>query len=88
MKASRKVVICEPTTLNTASGLVVDVNDKEAKVPEIGKVVEIGEGKKPVEFSIGDIIVYRRYSDNQIRIKGKIYNFLDFKDILAVLPQE
>jgi len=88
MKPAKRVVICEPIKLKTTSGLVVDVEDKGEKPPEIGKVIEIGEGKKPVSFNVGDVIVYRRYADNKIVIQGKSYNFLEFKDILAVLPQE
>jgi len=84
LKAARKVVICEQPHNKTASGLVIP-GDKDTKEPELGVVVEIGEGKLPVPVEVGDTIVYRRYTDNRITISSKQYNFISFKDIMAVV---
>jgi chaperonin GroES len=82
MKPSKKTVICEAVNVSTVGVLQMA---QEEKKPEVGKVLSIGEGKLPVEIKIGDTIVYRRYTDNKISINGKEYNFISFKDILAVV---
>lgn len=85
MFAANRIVVCTPLTNTTRSGLVLAQGEEKRK-PELGEVVLIGEGKKPVEFKIGDTVVYRRYTDNEVMVKGKTYNFIDFKDILCVIP--
>ena len=85
MKPATKVVICEAEASTTETGL--ELAQGEEKKPELGKVVAIGIGKKPVVFEIGDTIVFRRYADNRILVRGKEYNFIRFEDIVAVLPK-
>ncbi len=87
MIAAKRVVICELQENTTAGGLHL-AQGNESKKPELGKIVVIGEGKKPVEFVVGDTIVFRKYSDNRILVLGQEFNFIDFKDIMAVLPKE
>lgn len=85
--AAKEVVICEQPDNKTKSGLLLSDDDKGDKVPEMGKVIEIGKGEKPVPFKKGDLIVFRRYADNRIPVKGKPYNFIEFKDVMAVVKE-
>jgi len=79
--AANKVVICvNVKTQKTKSGL--ELSSSETK-PEIGIVVAFGKGKKPVEFSVGDTVVYRKYTDNKIYLGSEEYNFVLFKDVLG-----
>jgi co-chaperonin GroES (HSP10) len=88
MKPANRVVICEAEASTTESGLqLAQGGDEKDKKPEIGKVIAIGDGKKPVDFEIGDTIVFRKYSDNRIVVRGQEFNFIDFKDVMAVLPK-
>lgn len=66
----------------TKSGL--HLNNAENK-PETGEVVVVGKGVKPIEFKIGDYIVFRKYTDNRIFLSGVEYNFVQFKDVLGVI---
>lgn len=84
MIPAKKVVICEQVEQVTHSGLHL-ASSEDSKKPETGKIIAIGEGKLPVECSVGDTIVYRRYTDNKVSVNGKEYNFISFKDILAVV---
>lgn len=86
MKPAKKIVICETVKLKSGIGLTLPPSGD--KPPELGRVLYIGEGKKPVEFEVGDTIVYMKYSDNKVDIKGQIYNFIEFRNIVAVLPKE
>ena len=84
IRPSKKVVICESVETKTHTGILIVTGDE--KKPELGKVLAIGEGNKPLEFNVGDTIVFRRYTENLIVIQGKEYNFIIFKDILEVMP--
>lgn len=83
---AKKVVVCKQPENVTKSGLkLAGEEGRDKKEPEIGVVVELGEGKTPVPVKKGDTIVFRRYSENRIAIKGEKFNFIDFKDIMAVV---
>lgn len=56
--------------------------------PEIGIVYAVGTGTLPIKIKVGDRVVYRKYSESEVFIGNKKYNFLDFKDIVAVVAQE
>ena len=87
LTASKKIVILEPSENTTASGLKLAEEEDGKHKPELGVVKVIGEGKKPVEFEVGDTVVFRRYTDNRISVNGKEFNFIDFKDVLAVVKE-
>jgi len=81
--ASKEVVVCKNAPLQTTkSGLQVTSQDNK---PETGEVVVIGKGTKPIDFEIGDYIVFRKYTDNRIFLSGIEYNFVQFKDVLGVV---
>lgn len=83
--AAKGVVVCVAVqSEKTKSGLeLVNTENK----PETGRVVAFGEGKKPIPFEIGDVVVFRRYTDNRIYLSGTEYNFVLFKDVLGVVIQ-
>lgn len=83
--AAKKVVVCI-TAKETVSKSGLILNNAENK-PETGEVVVIGDGKQPVSFKVGDMIVFRRYTDNRINIGGVEYNFIKFSDVLGVVSQ-
>ena len=83
VSAAKKVVICVTAKeYVTKSGL--ELSNKENK-PETGVVVSFGEGKKPIEFEVGDTIVFRKYTDNRIYLGDTEYNFIQFNDVLGVV---
>lgn len=75
----------------TASGLIIpDTADKEK--PQQGVVVALGTGRrtedgKILDFNVkvGDTIVFKKYSPDEIEIDGVEYLIMDEDDILAVL---
>lgn len=86
-------VIVKPKTKEevTKSGIVLpDTIDKER--PEQGEVVAIGEGKllddgkrAPMSVKVGDTVMFKKYSPDEIKIDGKEYLVLSENDILAIL---
>ena len=75
----------------SASGIVLpDTVDKEK--PQKGKVVALGSGKistdgKKVAFNVklGDIILFKKYSPDQIEIDGEDYLIMEEDAILGIL---
>jgi chaperonin GroES len=76
-----------------ASGIVIPDTAKEK--PQQAEVIAVGpgrwdeEGKRriPMEVQVGDIIVYAKYSGNEIKIDNEEYLILSEKDVLAKIEK-
>ena len=75
----------------TKSGIVLpDTVDKEK--PEKGEVIAIGPGKRldngnlsEMSVKVGDKIVFKKYSPDEIKIDEEEYLVLSESDIIAIL---
>ena len=75
----------------TKSGIILpDTVDKEK--PEKGKVVAVGPGKlmdngqrAPMSVKVGDKIMFKKYSPDEIKVDDEEYLIISEGDILAVL---
>jgi len=75
-----------------ASGLVIPDTAKEK--PQQAEVVAVGPGRiddngkrVAMEISVGDVVVYAKYSGNEIKIEQEEYLILSEKDILAKITK-
>jgi chaperonin GroES len=81
--------IQEDTT--TKSGIVLpDTVDKEK--PEQGEVVAVGPGRVldngnrlPISVKVGQKILFKKYSPDEIKIKGEEYLVLSESDVIAIV---
>ncbi|MBS4216672.1 co-chaperone GroES [Neobacillus rhizophilus] len=76
----------------TASGIVLPDTAKEK--PQEGKVVAVGTGRVldngervAVEVSVGDRIIFSKYSGTEVKYQGSEYLILRENDILAVVGE-
>lgn len=75
----------------TKSGIVLpDTVDKER--PEKGEVMAIGEGKlldngeyAKMSVKVGDIVMFKKYSPDEVKIDDVEYLIISESDILAIL---
>jgi chaperonin GroES len=75
----------------TKSGIVLpDTVDKER--PERGEVIAVGEGKlldngsrAPMSVKVGDKVIFKKYSPDEIKIDDVEYLVLSESDIIAIL---
>ena len=75
----------------TKSGIVLpDTVDKER--PEKGEVIAVGEGKildsgerAKMSVKVGDIVMFKKYSPDEIKIDDVEYLVISESDILAIL---
>jgi len=101
MATKKKILSLKPTAGNlliepveaeqkTASGIYLPENVSEK--PQKGKVLAVGEPeitekgiKKDSPVKKGDIVIYKKWGGNEVKVDGKEYLFAKFEDILAVL---
>jgi len=65
----------------TASGIIIPDNAKEK--PSQGKIVAIGGDVE--EISVGDTVVFGKYSGNDITLEGSEYLIMDADDIFGII---
>ncbi len=86
-------IVIEPISQEekTKSGIILpDTAEKEK--PEQGKVVAVGPGKLDengkrilLEVKEGDIVLFKKYGPDEIKIDDKEYLIASEEDILAIL---
>jgi chaperonin GroES len=75
----------------TASGLVIPDTAKEK--PQEGEVVAVGpgrfnedgDGRIPLDISVGDKVIYRKYGGTEVKYAGEEFLILSARDVLAVI---
>jgi chaperonin GroES len=75
----------------TKSGIVIpDTIDKEK--PEQGEVVAVGPGRlldngqtAPMSVKVGDKVMFRKYSPDEIKVDGQEYLVIKEQDIMLII---
>lgn len=74
----------------TASGIILPDTAKEK--PEQGKVMAVGPGKtlengqvQPMSVKVGDTVLFKKYSPDEIKVDGQELFILKEEDVLAVI---
>ena len=74
----------------TSSGIYLPENASEK--PLKGKVLAIGDAeitekgiKRESPVKVGDIVIYKKWGGNEVKLGSKEYLFAKFDDILAIL---
>lgn len=72
------------------SGIVIPDTAKEK--PQQGKVVAVGPGRRdekgdrlPMDVKVGDVVMYKKWGGNEIKVDGKEMLLVKEEDILAVV---
>lgn len=86
-------ILIEPISNDIVSktGIVLpDTVEKEK--PEKGRIIEVGLGKNdnngkkiPLSVSAGQIVMFKKYSPEELNIDGKDFLIISESDILAIL---
>ncbi|NMC79986.1 MAG: co-chaperone GroES [Chloroflexi bacterium] len=88
-------VVIEPIEQEevTASGIVLPETAKEK--PQKGKVLSIGPGDRdedgkriPLDVSVGDTVLFAKYSGTEIKVDNKKLLILRESDILAIVEDK
>lgn len=86
-------VLVKPTSKEdkkTKSGIIIpETIDKEK--PDQGKVIAVGVGKMvegelvPLKVKVGDIVIFSKYSPDEVKIDDEEYYILREENILAII---
>jgi len=75
----------------TKSGIVLPETASKER-PERGEVVAVGPGKRmdngelsPMSLKIGDKVMFKKYSPDEIKIDNEEYLLISESDVLAIL---
>lgn len=86
-------ILIEPVEAEskTASGIILPESAQEK--PAQGKVVAVGDdividGKTfPAPVKVGDIVFYKKWGGDEIKIDGKELKLVKFDDLMAILEK-
>ncbi len=83
--ADRVIVKPAPADEKTKGGLIIPDTAKEK--PQRGEIVAVGPGKDGnlMTVQVGDIVLYGKYSGQEVNIEGHDYLIMREDDILVVL---
>lgn len=84
------LVFVEPKEEETSSGLLIASSSSSKKKPSTGTVAKVGPGRRtmtgtltPMEVTIGDMVKFRDFAGNEVKIDEKEYTVVRMADILA-----
>jgi len=77
----------------TSGGIIIP--DTAQEKPQEGEIVAVGPGGRdergqrvPVEMSVGDRILFGKWSGTEVKIEGKDYVILKETDVMGVLERD
>lgn len=81
----RVVAKPEPAEEKTKGGIIIPDTAKEK--PQRGKVIAVGPGKEGKELTVkaGDVVLYGKYSGQELSHEGTDYLIMREDDILVIL---
>ena len=92
LKPAPGYVVIEPLEAEekTASGIYLP--DSVSEKPQQGKILAMGEDeitdsgtKRKSPAKVGDVVIYKKWGGNEVKLQGKEYLFAKFDDILAIV---
>ena len=90
LKPTPGYLLIEPLDKETKTASGIYLPDNAGEKPQKGKVLAAGshlfsDGQK-VESpaKVNDVVLYKKWGGNEVKIEGKEYLFVKFEDILAV----
>ncbi len=83
--ADRVLIKPAPADEKTKGGLIIPDTAKEK--PQRGEVIAVGPGKDGnlMTVSVGDIVLYGKYSGQEINFEGQDYLIMREDDILVII---
>ncbi len=91
LKPSAGYLLIEPVEKETKTASGIYLPDSAEEKPQKGKVLAVGAdeitdsgAKKSSPAKVGDIVFYKKWGGNEVKIGNVEYLFAKFEDILAV----
>ena len=84
-----RVLILPEQKQTSNSGILIPQTAQEQ--PQIGKVIEVGDGESPdmdktgMKVKVGDVVMFNKFAGNEIKIEGKTYMLIRQVDLIGVI---
>lgn len=90
LKPTAGYILIEPLEAETKTASGIYLPEDSSEKPQKGRVIALGESifddgheiKSPAKT--GDIVFYKKWGGNEVKIEGRDYLFVKFEDILAI----
>ena len=86
LKPAPGYLLIEPLEKETKTASGIYLPDNAGEKPQKGTVLAVGDDvkdfKKPAKAH--DVVFYKKWGGNEVKIEGKEYLFVKFEDVLAV----
>lgn len=86
LKPTAGYLLIEPVEKETKTASGIYLPDNAGEKPQKGKVLAIGDDTKELKkpCKVNDVVIYKKWGGNEVKIDNKEYLFVKFEDILAV----
>ena len=91
VKPAAGYLLIEPVGAQTKTDSGIYLPESADEKPQKGKVLAVGPDeiteqgtKRPSPAKVGDVVIYKKWGGNEVKIGGVEYLFAKFEDILAV----
>ncbi|KKU15993.1 MAG: 10 kDa chaperonin [Candidatus Woesebacteria bacterium GW2011_GWC2_45_9] len=91
LKPTAGYLLIEPVEKETKTASGIYLPDSAEEKPQKGKVLAVGAdeitdsgAKKTSPAKVGDIVIYKKWGGNEVKVGGREYLFAKFEDILAI----
>lgn len=91
LKPTAGYLLIEPLEKEAKTAGGIYLPDSAGEKPQKGKVLAAGApeitekgAKRKSPVKAGDIVIYKKWGGNEVKIEGKEYLFVKFEDVLAV----
>lgn len=85
-------ILVEPLKEEKKKGGIILPDTVEKERSEKGKVIAVGPGKRdengkrmPLDVKKGDVVLFTKYSPNEVKVDGKEYLVIREDDVLAMI---
>ena len=80
-------VIIEPAAAETKTASGIIIPDTAQEKPQRGTVIAVGPGKKdePMTVTVGDVVLYGKYSGTECKYEVGDYLIMREADIMAIV---
>ena len=92
LKPAAGYLVIEPPEAEEKTTSGIYLPDTASEKPQQGKVLAVGDdevtdsgAKRRAPAKVGDVVIYKKWGGNEVKIKGVEYLFAKFDDILAVV---
>jgi chaperonin GroES len=86
-------VLIKPLEAETKTSGGIYIPDTVKEKPQVGEIMAVGEGswdedgekRIPMEVSVGQKVMYKKWGGNEVKVENEEWTIVDQKDILAIV---